>query len=189
MFRQYLSYTATTQVYVEREHAPFPDVSICNLEPNLDDVTAVREYITKLDDIITKYDENINVINQVQGLKNKFAMFQNIDDVPIGSIDRHFIAECIWTTVTKQYLNCTDYVSRLVYTGNFGQCFTFSTLLMKDLKASYGIYNMKILLYLDQFQSGNSHLSKNNFHHVDHMNGCGEHTDLLFFPIHFIAYW
>ena len=132
LFSQYVSFTATTQMYNKREEAPFPDVSICNLEPKLDDVIAVKDYLAKLDDVITENHENIDVVNQVRGLRNKFAMFQNLDNAPLEEIDRYFVAECFWITNKRQYKNCSEYVSRLIYTGTFGQCYTFSTLLWRN---------------------------------------------------------
>ena len=115
-----------------------------------------------------------NFVNQVRGLRNKFAMFENLDGAPLEEIDRYFVTECFWITNKREYINCSEYVSRLIYTGTFGQCYTFSTLLWRNHEEAHGIYSMKLLLYLNQFQSGNSHLVKNKFHQVDQMNGGGK---------------
>ena len=179
LFTQYLSYTATTQMYDKREEAPFPDVSICNLESNLDDVIAVKDYLTKLDDVIAQNQEDIDVVNQVQGLKNKFALFQNLDNASLEEIDRYFVAQCFWITNKRLHINCSESVSRLIYTETFGQCYTFSTLLWRNTGEAHGIYSIKVLLYLNQFQSGNSHLIRNKFHQVDQMNGGGKRLKVL----------
>ena len=76
LFTQYLSFTATTQMYDEREVSPFPDVSICNLEPNLDDIIAVKDYLVKLDDVIAQNQEDIDVVNQIQGSKINLPCFK-----------------------------------------------------------------------------------------------------------------
>ena len=168
-------------MYDKREVSPFPDVSICNLEPNLDDVIAVKDYLAKLDDIIAQNQEDIDVVNQIQGLKNKFALFQNLDNAPFEGIDKHFVAECFWITNKRLRINCSEYVSRLIYTGTFGQCYTFSTLLWNN-RQTHGIYSMKLLLYLNQFQSGNSHLVRNKFHQIDQMNGGGKRFNGVSIP-------
>ena len=41
---------------------------------------------------------------------------------------------------------------------------------------------MKLLLYLNQFQSGNSHLVRNKFHQVDQMNGGGKRFNGVSIP-------
>ena len=161
-------------MYNKREEAPFPDMSICNLEPNLDDVIAVKDYLAKLDDVIAQNQENIDVVNQIRGLRNKFAMFQNLDNEPLEEIDGYFVAECFWITNRRQYVNCSGYVSRLIYTGTFGRCYTFCTLLWRNTGEARGIYSMRLLLYLNLFQSGNSHLVRKKFHQVDQMNGGGK---------------
>ncbi len=71
----YLQYHSSTQIYEKREYAPFPDISVCNLQPNLDRVQSMEDYISRLDFLlaldnnqidkeILRYDIKISVNSQ-----------------------------------------------------------------------------------------------------------------------------
>lgn len=76
IFWLYLSFAATTQMFVKREHPTFPDVSVCNLEPNLDDVTSVKDYVNKLNDVIREF--SVSSLVRYSDIAFSFALHDKI---------------------------------------------------------------------------------------------------------------
>ena len=50
---------------------------------------------------------------------NKDAMFQNLDNQSAWSINRHLMVDCHWVTDRKQLINCSEFFTKLIYTGRY----------------------------------------------------------------------
>ncbi len=155
----YLQYHSSTQIFEKREYAPFPDISVCNLQPNLQRVQSMKDYMSRLDFLLALTNNQIDQ-EILSAMKEKPAMFQNLGN-STKQMGRDFIVDCQWlamanSSTKKITIPCAMNISHALYTEEFGQCYTFTTLLLPPDLTRNKIYRFAAMFFIDDFTESTS---------------------------------
>ena len=97
-------------------------------------------------------------MSSLSAMKEKPAVFQNLEN-STQQMGQEFIVDCHWLAYSnsskKLTIPCATNISHLIYTEEYGQCYTFTTLLLQPLLNS-DIYSFAAMFFLDDFAEATS---------------------------------
>ena len=158
----YFTYPTATSIRKEKLDIPFPDVTVCNLQPissstKNDTLIDLQNYFYEIDQEMLHYgiyerNELIAdfIFDQLISIKG-FA--QNVEQEifeELGHAYNSFIKSCSWTYKHEGLLgagvSCSENQSISILDPNYVKCFTFS-----GSKLEKDVQKLKLVLYLDDF--------------------------------------